>query len=57
MPHLSLMYGKFPVALKKIIVNKIDGKFGAFVAKDIYLMRIGSPEQKDWHIVKKFRLK
>ncbi|MFA4819610.1 MAG: 2'-5' RNA ligase family protein [Candidatus Aenigmatarchaeota archaeon] len=57
MPHLSLMYGNFPPSLKEKIIKKIGKKIDVVFEVDyIYLIRGESPNPKDWHIIKKFRL-
>lgn len=57
MPHLSLMYGNFPVSVKRKIIGEIGNKFDSrFSAKEFWLIRGESPDTRDWHVVKKFRI-
>lgn len=58
MPHLSLMYGNFPEETKKKVIRQIGEKIEEnFITKEIRLINCESPDTKDWHVVKKFRLK
>ena len=56
MPHLSLMYGDFPVSLKKEIINDLGAELNInFPVNSIHLFSTdGGPG--DWHRVKEFPL-
>lgn len=56
-PHLSLMYGDFPLETKKSIVAKIGKELRLnFKAESIHLF-FTTGEVKDWYRVKEFRMK
>jgi hypothetical protein len=49
-PHLSLAYGSYPEARKKLIINKLPLDVrAAFDVNMLYLIRSDSPDPKDWH--------
>ncbi len=54
-PHLSIMYGNFPVTMKKKIISEIGEIFNLnFKVKNMALLSNGKP--KNWHKVKEFTL-
>lgn len=56
MPHLSLLYGNYPVEVKKEIIKAIgQDQTTTFEARAIYLIKGG--EVKDWKIVREFHFK
>lgn len=53
MPHLSLLYGNYPVDLKKKIISDIGREQPAqFEVTSVFLKQAG--EIKDWKIIKEF---
>ena len=56
MPHLSLLYGTFPVETKEKIIKEIGKDLSCqFEINSVHLVKGGAVE--DWHIVGKFQLK
>jgi 2'-5' RNA ligase len=52
MPHLSLVYGDYPVARKQTIIARLRAEFRtSFDASSVYLIKAGSEDPKDWHEV------
>jgi len=57
LPHLSLMYGSFPVRLKEEIIAQIGSEFGlTFEVRSIHLCSTNG-EPRDWYQVEEFALK
>lgn len=55
LPHLSLAYGFYPEATKKLIINGVTADICAsFEAKALHLIRAESHEPKDWHQIAHF---
>lgn len=53
MPHMSILYGKYPVAVKEKIIAQIGREQHAqFEIKSVYLIKGG--EVKSWKIIKEF---
>lgn len=53
MPHLSLMYGNYPQALKDKIIQEIGkNQSTQFEVNSVHLVQGG--EIKDWQIIKEF---
>ena len=56
MPHLSLLYGTFPVEIKKKIIKEIERDQSCqFEINSVYLVKGGAVE--DWRIIGEFPLK
>jgi 2'-5' RNA ligase len=50
LPHLSLVYGQYPVEVKKAIIMHLPSHLTmSFDASTVYLIRADSREPKDWH--------
>ena len=55
MPHLSLLYGNFPVELKEKIIQEISrNQEATFEARSVYFIKGG--EVREWKTVKEFPL-
>ncbi len=54
MPHLSLLYGNYPVSLKKKIIKQINREqLAGFEVNSIHIVKGG--EVKDWKILGEFK--
>lgn len=50
MPHVSIMYGKYPASLKQKIIEKLSVSTKSFEANEISLCLTDGAEE-DWHLV------
>ncbi len=58
MPHVSLVYGTYPEAQKKLIIDHLPNEIKtSFQVTSLYLIRADSPEPKDWHEIGPFPMK
>lgn len=56
MPHLSLLYGNYPVDLKEKIITEIGrDQIAQFEVSGVFLKKAG--EIKDWKVIKEFTFK
>lgn len=56
MPHLSLLYGKFPISFKKKIIKEIGKDFkDEFEVKSLHLWKIDG-KVNEWRRIKEFKL-
>ena len=58
-PHVSLLYGLFPLRVKQDIINSLlpADLPKTFMAPALKLIRAESSNPQDWHLVKLFQLK
>lgn len=57
MPHVSLVYGSYPEARKKLIIENLPADVRTdFDVTGLILVRADSPDPKDWHEIGPFPL-
>jgi len=58
MPHVSLVYGTYPEAQKKLVIDNLPPQVKTtFKVTGLYLVRANSPDPKDWHEIGPFPMK
>ena len=58
MPHVSLVYGSYPEARKKLVIEHLPTDVRTdFKVTGLILVRADSSEPKDWHEIGQFSLK
>jgi hypothetical protein len=56
-PHLSLLYGGYPIAVRKQIIATLPSLQGIqFAVTTLHLIRAESTDPKDWHKIGTFPL-
>jgi hypothetical protein len=58
MPHVSLVYGTYPEAQKKLVIDNLSDEVKtSFKVTGLYLVGADSPDPKDWHEFGPFPMK